>query len=120
MKQKPPPPVNLLDLKAYNKGAEESFETLLSGSQYRLEKIISEGHQTPPGVWLEQEAAEWVLLLEGKAVLEFEHVDAAYSLEKGDSLFIPPKCRHRVSWTTPDQPTLWLALHIDPETLKYP
>lgn len=120
MKQKPHHPVNLLDLGTYKKDVEERFETLLSGPQCRLEKIISEGHRTPPGVWLEQEAAEWVLILEGEAVLEFEHQEALYPLGKGDSLLIPSRCRHRVLSTAPDRPTLWLALHLDPEGITSP
>jgi cupin 2 domain-containing protein len=24
---------------------------------------------------------------------------------------IAPHCRHRVEWTAPDEPTIWLALH---------
>ena len=91
MKQKPHRPVNLLDLGTYKKDVEERFETLLSGPQCHLEKIISEGHQ-----------------------------EALYSLGKGDSLLIPSRCRHRVLSTAADQPTLWLALHLDAEGVISP
>jgi cupin 2 domain-containing protein len=33
------------------------------------------------------------------------------ALQPGDHLIIPAHRRHRVEWTHPDQPTVWLALH---------
>jgi len=32
-------------------------------------------------------------------------------LRPGDWVAIPAHARHRVAWTDPDQPTVWLALH---------
>ena len=29
----------------------------------------------------------------------------------GDDLDIPAHKKHRVAWTTPDEPTIWLAVH---------
>ena len=31
-------------------------------------------------------------------------------LREGDWVLLPAGCRHRVEWTTPDGPTVWLAL----------
>ena len=31
----------------------------------------------------------------------------------GDYLYLPAHARHRVSWTDPQQDTVWLAVHID-------
>jgi cupin 2 domain-containing protein len=33
-------------------------------------------------------------------------------MRPGDSVLLPAHCRHRVSWTDPDQVTIWLALHF--------
>jgi len=30
----------------------------------------------------------------------------------GDQLLITAHRRHRVAWTTPERPTVWLALHL--------
>jgi len=30
----------------------------------------------------------------------------------GDHVFLPAHKRHRVTWTDPDRPTVWLAVHI--------
>ena len=36
-------------------------------------------------------------------------------LGPGDAVLLPIRCRHRVAWTDPDHPTVWLALFIDPK-----
>lgn len=89
----------------------ERFEDLLSGNGWRLERIVSMGQATPPGEWLAQERAEWVLLLSGSASLRFEGEAAEIELAPGDWLWIAPGRRHRVERTDAAQPTVWLALH---------
>ena len=32
----------------------------------------------------------------------------------GDWVWLPARCRHRVAWTDPDAPTVWLAVHLAP------
>jgi cupin 2 domain-containing protein len=32
-------------------------------------------------------------------------------MRPGDWLVIPARRRHRVEWTDPERPTVWLALH---------
>ena len=91
--------------------ATEQFTELLTASGLRLERIVSLGQVTPPGEWLDQERPEWVILLRGTAKLLFEGGSDARELQPGDYVTIPAHCRHRVDWTTPDEPTIWLALH---------
>jgi cupin 2 domain-containing protein len=31
-------------------------------------------------------------------------------MKPGDFIDIPPHRKHRVDWTTPDEPTIWLAV----------
>lgn len=95
---------------------EEVFEPLLQGRAFRLERIVSKGHVTPPGDWYDQDQAEWVLLLSGAARLRFEGETQLIELQPGEFLNIPAHCRHRVEWTDPDRQTVWLALHYT-ETL---
>lgn len=92
-------------------GREEALETLLEGGEFRLERIVSTGQRTPEGEWYDQEADEWVVMLTGGARLRFEDGDAALELAPGDYLHIPAHRRHRVEWTDPEAPTVWLALH---------
>ena len=77
----------------------------------KLERIISTGQATPEGEWYDQESPEWVVLLRGEALLLFEGDTEAMRLGPGDYIHIPAHCRHRVEWTHPEQPTIWLALH---------
>jgi len=88
---------------------EELFEDLASGTHVRIERIVSDGHQSPPGFWYDQDENEWVMVLRGSARLRFEGSDDPVVLESGDSLVIPAHARHRVEWTA--QLTIWLAVH---------
>lgn len=90
---------------------DELFETLVSAPGVRLERIVSLGHPTPPGRWYDQDTNEWVVLLRGAAILRFEDEPEPRTLRPGDYLDIPAHRRHRVEWTTPGEPTVWLALH---------
>lgn len=87
---------------------EEVFETLLQANDLKIERIISKGQCSEDGFWYDQAQAEWVLLLKGAAELEFE--DGKVQLSAGDYLNIAAHQKHRVSWTTPDEETLWLAI----------
>jgi cupin 2 domain-containing protein len=77
----------------------------------RLERIVSTGQATPPGQWYDRETNEWVAVLHGRAGLRFEGEDAIVVMGAGDHVLIPAHRRHRVEWTDPDEPTIWLALH---------
>lgn len=89
---------------------EEVFETLLDAKDVRIERIVSRGQATPAGFWYDSPQNEWVLLLRGEARLEFED-SPPLRLLPGDCLTIPARQRHRVEWTSADEPTIWLAVH---------
>jgi cupin 2 domain-containing protein len=54
-----------------------------------------------------------VILLKGSAALQFEDEPATWTLREGDYVLIPARKRHRVEWTDPQQPTVWLAIHFE-------
>ncbi|WP_321777455.1 cupin domain-containing protein [Sulfurimonas sp.] len=89
---------------------EETFEEILSKDGVKIERIISDGHVTPDGKWYEQEDDEWVMLIQGEAILEFEN-SKEVKLFAGDYINIPALTKHRVSWTKPNFKTIWLAVH---------
>jgi cupin 2 domain-containing protein len=91
----------------------EINECLLSAQGVRIERIVSHGQVSPPGCWYDQDQAEWVLVLSGSARLEIAGEREDRLLSEGDAIFLPARCRHRVTWTDPDRPTVWLALFID-------
>ena len=88
----------------------EAVETLLARPGLRIERILSRGQASPPGFWYDQPQGEWVVLLSGAARLRFADEAEARTLTPGDWLDIVPHRRHRVEWTDPDDPTLWLAV----------
>jgi cupin 2 domain-containing protein len=89
---------------------EESFADLLVSGHVRIERIVSHGHASAEGFWYEQEEAEWVIVLQGAARIRFEDRDQLLEMKTGDFINIPARQRHRVEWTTPDSPTVWLAV----------
>ncbi len=86
----------------------EQFFDLIKHENVRVEKIISNGQSSPKDFWYEQKENEFVLLLEGFAILEFE--DEEVELKKGDYLNIPAFKKHRVKYTSQKEPTIWLAV----------
>lgn len=93
---------------------DELMETLLESGDVRIERIVSRGHASPAGFWYEQPQHEWVVVLRGTGRLRFEDQDEAVEMKPGDFVHIPARARHRVEWTTPDEPTVWLAVHHGP------
>lgn len=84
---------------------------LLDASHIRIERIVSHGHASSPDYWYDQEEAEWVIVLKGAARLRFDSDPQPVEMMPGDFVNIPAHRRHRVEWTTPDEPTIWLAVY---------
>lgn len=95
----------------------EVSERLVSGPGVRIERIVSMGQASPAGFWYDQPEAEWVMLLSGSARLAIESEPDELALSVGDAVFLPAHCRHRVTWTTPNEPTVWLAVFMKPAAL---
>ena len=103
--------MNLYDGFSEPAAGSERFDLLLSRKPVRIERIASNRYEN--GAWYDQETAEWVCLLRGTAVIEFEG-KAMQPLRAGDTLLIAAHARHRVTETSGD--ALWLAVHfIDSE-----
>ncbi len=90
----------------------ELMEDLVRHDGVRIERIVSTGQASPPGFWYDQDENEWVLLLSGIARLEIEeHGERTLVvLKAGDHYLLPAHMKHRVAWTTPGEPTVWLAV----------
>lgn len=88
---------------------QEHFDDIIRSSTVRIERIISKGHTSPEEGWYDQEENEWVIVLRGAGKIEFEQGQETL-LQEGSYMTIPKHVRHRVSWTDPDQDTIWLAV----------
>lgn len=89
----------------------ERFEALVETAGVRIERIVSHGQRSPEGFWYDQETAEWVVVIAGRAGLEIEGEGAILELGPGDYVELPAHCRHRLAWTSEETPTVWLAVH---------
>jgi len=87
----------------------ETFESLAVSPHVRVERIVSFGQASAPGFWYDQQEDEFVLLVTGAARLAFED-GRTVDLEPHGWVNIPAHVRHRVEWTKPDEPTVWLAV----------
>lgn len=87
---------------------EEKFFEIFKNETIKIEKIVSNGQTSPKNFWYEQEKSEFVLLLEGFAILEFE--DRIVELRKGDCINIGVMEKHRVKFTSQTEPTIWFAV----------
>jgi cupin 2 domain-containing protein len=87
----------------------EQFLSLFENPFVKIQRIVSESHSSPPGFWYDQDEDEWVIVVRGKATLEFEGGDLV-RMQEGDYVTIPRHVRHRVQQT--DSKTIWLAVRI--------
>jgi cupin 2 domain-containing protein len=101
---------NLLD-DIPRKMPEELAGEILRTDAFRIERIVSRGHASPPGFWYDQEMDEWVLLVKGSASLRFSD-GREIALGPGDHLLIPRHVRHRVERTDMEGETVWLVVHF--------
>jgi len=84
----------------------EIFTTLIKHKNIKINRIVSASNIKP--IEYMQEEDEWLVLIEGKAVLLLDNEEKL--LEKGDTLFIPAKTPHSVLKT--NDGTVWLTVHI--------
>jgi cupin 2 domain-containing protein len=91
---------------------EELFEKIIENNNFTLERIVSEGHASPPNFWYDQEKNEFVMLLSGSATLVYDD-GKSFSLMPGDYLIIPAHQKHRIEKTSGTEKTIWLALHYE-------
>lgn len=89
---------------------QEIFECLVEKGPVKIERIVSRGHTSPDKGWYDQQKDEWVIVLKGAATLTFENSEEK-NLKVGDYVNIPAHTKHKVSWTKPDEKTVWLAVH---------
>ena len=101
-------PPNLFDLPDPLSDDEE-FTEVLHSKDLKIERIVSTGQTTPEGQWYDQHEDEWVALIQGEAVLEYENGERL-NLSAGDHVLLPAHCRHRVAYNSHNPPCIWIAV----------
>ena len=89
---------------------EEVFEKIIEGKEFFVERIISDGHDSPPNFWYDQERNEFIMLMSGSAKILYDDGNS-FILSPGDYLVIPAHQKHRVEETDKHQKAIWLAIH---------
>ena len=89
---------------------DETFTTLVENEYIKIEKIVTSGQISEKDFWYDQEWDEFVLVLEGSAVITFETKEV--TLVRGDSIYINAHEKHQISWSDPKHVTLWLAVFV--------
>ena len=104
-------PLNIYNTSGLNIQSEELFEHLLKKDTVQIERIVSPNSSNRNAEWYNQATDEWVILLSGSAVIEFEHTETV-KLTAGDYLFLPSFKKHRVIETQAESGfSIWLAIH---------
>ena len=65
----------------------ELFQSIVCADNILIERILSTGQTTPRGKWYDQDQDEWVILLQGEAVLSYAD-GSQIKLLTGDYLLI--------------------------------
>ena len=99
---------------------EEQVDELVVFPDIRIERILSTGQESPAGFWYDQSENEWVAVLQGEALLEFEGEKEPRHLRAGDYVMIPAHQKHRVARTATETTTVWLAVFWEGEPLPSP
>lgn len=96
--------MNIFDTDKLSKD-KEVVDIIKQNENVKIEKIISFGQTTD---WMIQDKEEFVLLIQGKAIIEYE--DKSVELKAGDTLVIKKNERHRVSYTSKNPCCIWLCV----------
>jgi len=89
--------------------SQEFFKEIINTDYIRIEQIVSNGHTSPKQGWYDQDENEWVVVIKGAGELTFESGEKV-KLTPGDYINIEAHKKHRVTWTDPDEETVWLAV----------
>jgi cupin 2 domain-containing protein len=89
---------------------EEMVQTLVRAPTVQIVRVVSQGHASPEGFWYDQDENEFVVLLAGAARMVFQDQPEPLAMVPGSCVNIPAHRRHRVQWTDPAQPTVWLGI----------
>ena len=103
--------INIFDYKTPSGNIAETFDNLFSNNDLIIERIVTHRSPEDNDNWFDQKKNEWVILLSGKAVIEFENNEIT-ELNTGDYIFIPAHKKHRVLSASINPKCVWLGVHF--------
>lgn len=95
-----------------NYSKNEIFTFLLENQSFRIERILSFGTDSLSNDWFDQEWHEWVVVIQGYGILEFED-GTTKKMKAGDYELIPARTKHKVIEVSESETTIWLAVHFE-------
>ena len=96
--------MNIFEIEELPKNT-ELIEILSESENIKIERIVSNGQTTE---WIVSNEEEFVLLIQGKATIEFEN--RKETLIKGDTIIIKKGEKHRVAYTSKEPHCIWLCV----------
>lgn len=99
--------MNIFNVKNINKN-KEIVEILKENENVKIEKIVSTGQTTD---WMEQEQEEFVMLIQGEAIIEYEN--KKQELRAGDTVIIKKNEKHRVAYTSENPCCIWICIFYE-------
>ena len=97
---------NIFTISELAKNDSEIIENILSGKEFRIERIISTGQISD---WFDQADNELVMLLQGSAKIENKK-RLVRIVSAGDYFVIKAHEKHKVSYTSENPPCIWLCI----------
>lgn len=97
------------------RGSTEDILKLLERGPVKIERVVSQGHTSPPGFFHEQASHEWRFVVQGEVKLEIDDPDGGVEvveLSTGDWVDLPAYRRYRIVETSTDPEAVWLAVHF--------
>lgn len=92
---------------------QELVNELFTHGKVRVERIVSDGQTTD---WLDQREAEWVVLISGRATIEYQD-GRLLNMQSGDYVYLAPHEVHRVAYTSSEPMCIWLCFFWQVDTI---
>jgi quercetin dioxygenase-like cupin family protein len=96
------------------------IETLFENTTIKIDRVTVRGHITPKGEFPKEPSFEFIHLLKGQLVLEYEGEREKVRLKPGEHAIKGPDQRTRADFTPVDEETVYLKVSYKGERGRYP
>ena len=96
------------------------LETLFENSDVKIERVTAHGQITPDGDFPDEPSHEFLVLLKGQLVLEYQDETESAKLGPGDFAIADADQRTRADYTSVDEETVWIKVSFAGKPGEYP